>query len=31
MRGQHNTVTALHAVHGPARVLDDSQPFVTEP
>jgi hypothetical protein len=24
VRGQHDTVTALHAVHGPADVLDDS-------
>ena len=30
MRGQHNTVTALHAMHRPADVLDYSQPFVTE-
>jgi hypothetical protein len=30
MRGQHDTVTALYAVHGPADILDDPQPFVTE-
>src|SRR5207237_2135572 len=30
MRGQHDTVTALHAVHGPPGLLDDSKPFVTE-